>query len=311
MVTDSPAIAANRAAAGWRQRRPGLAQFLDALPFLAPTIIGFFVFILGPVIAALLLSFTKWDLLTPPKWVGLENYTQMFFNLPLFWKTVGNTFYYTVLYIVPGVVLPLLVAVFMNQKARAISIYRSVFFLPVVTSTVAVALVWFWLYNPDFGVINFLLGLVGIKGPLWLADPKTSMLSIVIMSVWKGLGYTMVIYLAGLQGVPQELYEAAAIDGADRWRRHIHITLPLITPTIFFVIVTTVMGSLQVFEQTYMLTSGGPAYSTTTLSWYIYVQAFQWLHMGFGCALAYVLFFIIMVLTVIQFRMQKAWVFYG
>jgi multiple sugar transport system permease protein len=291
-------------------RRRGLKQLLEALPFLLPTIIGFFVFIAGPVVAALVLGFTQWDLLTPPIWVGLGNYKQMA-EMPLFWKTLTNTFQYTILYLAPGVVLPLAVAIFMNQRARAISIYRSVFFLPVVTSTVAVALVWFWLYNPEFGVINYFLRLVGIKGPMWLASPRTAMISIVIMSVWKGLGYTMVIYLAGLQGVPPELYEAAAIDGATRWRRHLHVTLPLMTPTIFFVIVTTVMGSLQVFEQTYILTQGGPAYSTTTLSWYIYVQAFQWLHMGFGCALAYVLFFIIMVLTMIQFWFQKKWVFYG
>ncbi len=292
------------------QRRRGLAQFLEALPFLTPTLIGFFVFIAGPVVAALILGFTQWDLLTPPKWLGLGNYSQMA-QMPLFWKTVGNTFQYTVLYLVPGVTLPLLVAIFMNQKAKAITIYRSVFFLPVVTSTVAVALVWYWLYNPEFGLINYFLRLLGIKGPLWLASPRTAMPSIVIMSVWKGLGYTMVIYLAGLQGMPPELYEAAAIDGATRWRRHLHITLPLMTPTIFFVVVTTIMSSLQVFEQTYILTQGGPAYSTTTLSWYIYVQAFQWMHMGFGCALAYVLFFIIMVLTLIQFRLQRSWVFYG
>jgi len=296
---------------GVSSRRRGLAQWLEALPFLLPTIIGFFVFISGPVIAAFILGFTQWDLLTPPKWVGLGNYSQMFTQMPLFWKTLRNTFQYTALYIAPGVILPLLVAIFMNQRARAISIYRSIFFLPVVTSTVAVALVWFWLYNPEFGVINYFLRQVGVKGPMWLGSPKTAMLSIVIMSVWKGLGYTMVIYLAGLQGIPQELYEAAAIDGADRWRRHRHVTLPLLTPTIFFVVVITVMGSLQVFEQTYILTQGGPAYSTTTLSWYIYVQAFQWMHMGFGCALAYVLFFIIMALTLIQFRLQGRWVFYG
>jgi multiple sugar transport system permease protein len=303
-------LRASKGASASRARRSASKQFLQALPFLAPTIFGFFVFVSGPVVAALAFSFTKWDLLTPPKWVGLGNYQQMA-SMPLFWKTLGNTFYYTVLYLVPGIILPLLAAIFLNQKAKAISIYRSIFFLPVITSTVAVALVWLWLYNPELGIINYLLSLVGIKGPRWLADPRTAMPSIVIMSVWKGLGYTMVIYLAGLQGIPQELYEAAAIDGAGRFRRHIHVTLPLLTPTIFFVLVTTIMGSLQVFEQTYMLTQGGPAYSTTTLSWYIYVQAFQWLHMGFGCALAYVLFFIILVLTLIQFRIQRMWVFYG
>jgi len=157
---------------GWRTRRPGLAQWLEALPFLLPTIIGFFVFIAGPVIAAFILSFTKWDLLTA---------------MPLFWKTLGNTLHYTILYLVPGVTLPLLAAIFMNQKARMISIYRSIFFLPVVTSTVAVALVWAWLYNPEFGLINFFLDKLGVRGPLWLGDPRTAMLSIVIMSVWKSL----------------------------------------------------------------------------------------------------------------------------
>ena len=222
-----------------------------------------------------------------------------------------NTFQYTVLYIAPGVILPLLVAIFMNQKARAISIYRSVFFLPVVTSTVAVALVWFWLYNPEFGVINYLLRLVGIKGPLWLASPKTAMLSIVIMSVWKGLGYTMVIYLAGLQGVPNELYEAAAIDGAGRLApppachpAHPHPDHLLRGRHHRHGVAAGLRADLYPHQ-------GGPAYSTTTLSWYIYVQAFQWLHMGFGCALAYVLFFIIMVITLIQFRLQRSWVFYG
>ncbi|NPV07477.1 MAG: sugar ABC transporter permease [Anaerolineae bacterium] len=310
MATGPAPLGALTRSPGAEGRRRGLSQLLAALPFLLPTMIGFFVFIAGPVLAAFILGFTKWDLFTSPTWVGLGNYGQMA-QMPLFWRTVRNTFQYTILYLAPGVILPLLVAIFMNQRARAISIYRSVFFLPVVTSTVAVALVWFWLYNPEFGAINYFLALVGIKGPMWLASPRTAMISIVIMSVWKGLGYTMVIYLAGLQGVPAELCEAAAIDGATRWRRHLHVTLPLMTPTIFFVVVTTVMGSLQVFEQTYILTQGGPAYSTTTLSWYIYVQAFQWLHMGFGCALAYVLFFIIMVLTLIQFRLQKAWVFYG
>lgn len=310
MAAASASIGAVRRAPGGAHRHSGRRAFLEAFPFLLPTLIGFFVFIAGPVIAALILGFTQWDLLTPPKWIGLGNYTQMS-QMPIFWKTLQNTFQYTVLYLAPGVVLPLLVAIFMNQKARAITIYRSVFFLPVVTSTVAVALVWYWLYNPEFGLINYFLRLLGIKGPLWLASPRTAMNSIVIMSVWKGLGYTMVIYLAGLQGMPPELYEAAALDGAGRWRRHLHVTLPLMTPTIFFVVVTTIMGSLQVFEQTYILTQGGPAYSTTTLSWYIYVQAFQWLHMGFGCALAYVLFGIIMVITLIQFRLQRSWVFYG
>ncbi|MHB0874779.1 MAG: carbohydrate ABC transporter permease [Anaerolineae bacterium] len=310
MGTDTLVVPGRGLMAGVRSSRPGVAQWLEALPFLFPTIIGFFVFIAGPVLAAFLLSFTSWDLLTPPEWIGTLNYSNMLGRTPLFWKVLGNTFYYTLLYTVPGVVLPLLVAILMNQKAIGIGIYRSVFFLPVVTSMVAVSLVWFWLYNPDLGVINYLLGRVGITGPRWLGSKDTAMLSIAIMSVWKGLGYTMVIYLAGLQGVPPELYEAAAIDGAGRWRKHLSVTLPMLSPTVFFVIVITVMGSLQVFEQTYILTEGGPAYSTLTLSYYIYQQSFQYLHMGGGCALAYILFFIILVLTLVQWRLQGSWVFY-
>lgn len=290
-----------------RSRRSGERE---ALPFLLPSIVGFLVFIIGPVIAALLLSFTSWDLLTAPEWIGLGNYSAMFTTTPLFWKTIGNTFYYAALFIVPGVTLPLLVAILMNQKALAISFYRSVFFLPVVTSTVAISLVWAWLYNPELGLINYLLGLVGIKGPLWLVSPKTAMISIVIMNIWQSLGYTMVIYLAALQGVPQELYEAASIDGANRRQRHIAVTLPFVTPAIFFVMVTTVMGAMQIFAQTYMLTQGGPAWSTLTLSYYIYLQAFHYFQMGYGCALAYVQFIIVLVLTLVQWRVQKAWVFY-
>jgi multiple sugar transport system permease protein len=295
----------------WRKRFPGLSQWLEALPYLLPTIIGFFVFVLGPVVASFLLSFTQWDILTPPKWIGLGNYEKMFFDMPLFWKTLRNTFYYTILYVPASVVLPLLVAVVTNQRLRGITFYRSVYFLPVVTSTVAVALVWQWLYNPEFGPINYLLGLAGIKGPGWTTSPQWAMPAIVVMSVWQGLGYNMVIYLAGLQGIPEEFYEAAAIDGATSWRRFAHITVPLISPTTFFVLIISIIGSFQVFEQTYILTQGGPAYSTLTISFYIYQQAFQWFHMGFGAALSYVLFVIILVFTLIQFKVQRRWVFYS
>ncbi|MCE7990023.1 MAG: sugar ABC transporter permease [Caldilinea sp. CFX5] len=295
----------------WKKRFPGLFQWLEALPYLLPTIIGFLVFILGPVIASFFLGFTEWDLLTPPKWIGLGNYRTMLFDTPLFWKTMSNTLYYTILFIPGGVILPLLVAVIMNQPLRGVTVYRSVYFLPVVTSTVAVALVWQWLYNPEFGPINYLLKLVGLKGPAWIASPEWAMPALVVMSVWQVVGYNMVIYLAGLQAIPEEYYEAAALDGASRWRQFFHITVPLISPTIFFVLIISLINALQVFEQTYILTQGGPAYATLSIAFYIYQQAFQFFHMGFGAALAYVLFVLILIVTLIQFRIQKRWVFYG
>jgi multiple sugar transport system permease protein len=235
----------------------------------------------------------------------------MLLDTPLFWTTLRNTLYYTLLFIPGAVILPLLVAVVMNQPLRGITLYRSIYFLPVVTSTVAVALVWQWLYNPEFGPINYLLDLAGIKGPAWIASPTWAMPALVVMSVWQVIGYNMVIYLAGLQGIPEEYYEAAAIDGATRWRQFFYITAPLISPTTFFVLIISIIGSLQVFEQTYILTQGGPAYSTLTIAFYIYQQAFQFFHMGFGAALSYVLFLIILLLTLIQFRVQRRWVFYN
>ena len=295
----------------WRKRYPGLAQWIEVLPYLALTITGFFVFITGPVIASFILGFTEWDLLTPPKWIGLGNYRSILFDTPVFWKTMRNTLYYTLLYIPGAVILPLLVAVVMNQSLRGITLYSAIFFLPVVTTTVAVALVWQWLYNPEFGPINFFLDLVGIKGPAWLASPDWAIPALVVMSVWQVVGYNMVIYLAGLQGIPEEFYEAASIDGATRLRQFFYITVPLISPTTFFVLIISIIGSLQVFEQTYVLTQGGPAYATLTIAYYIYQQAFQFFHMGFAAALSYILFLIILVLTLIQFRVQKRWVFYN
>jgi multiple sugar transport system permease protein len=295
----------------WRKRYAGFAQWLEALPYLLPTLIGFFVFILIPIVASFLLGFTEWDLLTPPRWVGFENYRKMLFDMPLFWQMLRNTLYYTLLFVPASVIIPLLVAVVMNQQLRGVTFYRSIYFLPVVTSTVAVALVWQWLYNPEFGPINYLLDQLGIKGPAWIASPEWAMPALVVMSVWQVTGYNMVIYLAGLQGIPEEYYEAAAIDGATRWRQFFHLTIPLISPTTFFVLVISIINALQVFEQTYILTQGGPAYATLTIAFYIYQQAFQWFHMGFGAALAYVLFLLILLVTLVQFLVQKRWVFYN
>ncbi len=246
----------------------------------------------------------------PPVWIGLKNYTNLL-QLPEFWEVLRNTVYYTVGYVPLAVTLPLFMAILVNQKLKGITFFRTIYFLPVVTSGVAIALVWGWMYNPSFGVINYILEkLFGIEGPRWLADPQWAMPSLIIIGVWQSIGYNMVIYLAGLQGIPQELYEAARIDGAGWWPQFRHITVPLITPTAFFILVLSIIGSFQVWTITYLLTQGGPAGATLTLSYYIYQQGFEWFHMGFAAALAYVLFGIVFGVTMIQFKLQKQWVFY-
>jgi multiple sugar transport system permease protein len=283
---------------------------LNAYLYLLPTILGLLIFSAGAIVASFLISFTNWQLVLPPVWIGLRNYANLL-ELPEFWQVLFNTVYYTVGYVPLAVILPLFMAMLVNQKLRGITFFRTTYFLPVVTSGVAIALVWGWMYNPSFGVINYLLDtLFGIEGPRWLADPKWAMPALIIIGVWHSLGYNMVIYLAGLQGIPQELYEAARIDGGGWWAQFRSITVPLITPTIFFILVLSIIGSFQVWTITYLLTQGGPAGATLTLSYYIYQQGFQWFHMGFAAALAYVLFALVFVVTMIQFRLQKQWVFY-
>jgi multiple sugar transport system permease protein len=292
------------------QRHRSTAQFATALPFIGPTLIGFTFFVLGPVIASLILSFTSWDLLTTPKWVGLQNYQFMFSN-KLFWKVILNTFIYVILYVPAALIIPLLAALLLNRRLKGITIFRSIYFLPAVTSTVAVALAWMWLYNPQYGVINYLLNLIGIEGPRWLASPRWAMPALAIMGVWKIIGYNMVIYLAALQGVPEDYYEAAGIDGANGISKFFNITLPLISPTAFFILIISIINSFQVFEQTYVMTQGGPAYSTMAIAFHIYQQAFSFHKMGYASALAYVLFFLTLVVSLIQLRLQKKWVFYS
>lgn len=293
-----------------RKRYRGLSQWLDVFPYLLPTILGFVVFNIGPIIATFVLGLTKWDLLTPPQWVGLGNYQDMFFSKPLFWRVMRNTIEYTLLYVPLSVILPLLLAVIMNQKLRGIGIFRSAFFLPAVVSTVAIGIVWLWLYHEEFGVFNYALRSVGLDKIPWLNSPRWAMPALVLMSVWKVLGYNMVIYLAGLQNIPQDYHDAAKIDGAVGWQRFVHITLPLVSPSTFFVLMISLINSFQVFEQTYILTQGGPAYSTLTLSFYIYKEGFQFMHMGYAAALATIMFIILMIFTFFHLRLQHRWVHY-
>jgi multiple sugar transport system permease protein len=206
--------------------------------------------------------------------------------------------------------LALLFAVALNQRIRGIVFYRTAYFLPVISSTVAISLIWEWLYEPQYGLLNYVLGFLGIHGIQWLGDPNTAMPSIMIVSIWRDLGFNMVIFLAGLQAVPQELHEAAAIDGAGSFERFRFVTLPMLSPTIFFVIVLSIIGSFKVFDQAYVMTQGGPLNATTTVVYYIFTQAFQWFHMGYAAALGYVLFAIILAFTLLQFKLQRSWVHY-
>jgi len=283
---------------------------ITSYAYITPLLFNLIFLSAGPVLYSFIISFTNWQIVLPPVFVGLRNYSEQLSD-PLFWKVMRNTFYYTVGYVPLSITASLTMAILVNQKLPGISLFRSLYFLPVVSSGVAVALVWGWIYHPTFGVLNwFLEVLFGIDGPRWLSDPKWAMPALIILGVWRSMGSNMIIFIAGLQGVPQEMYEAARIDGSGRFQEIRHITLPLLTPTIFFVLITSVIGSFQVWEATYLLTQGGPANATLTISFYIFQQAFQWFHMGIGAALAYILFFIIAVVTIIQFRSQRHWVYY-
>jgi multiple sugar transport system permease protein len=291
-----------------RQRRRFQEAALAYL-FLAPTLLGLLFFSLGPVIAGFLISFTNWNILLPPQWVGMDNY-QALIDLALPRKVLRNTLYYTGINVPLNMTLALVTALLLNQKLRWVTFYRAVYFLPVVSSTVAAALIWSWLFSPNFGPINYFLENIGIPGPAWLGSTAWAMPAVIIMSVWKGFGINMLIFLAGLQSIPQELEEAAMIDGASRWQRFWQVTWPLLTPTTFFVLVISCIASFQVFEQVFVMTNGGPAYATTVLGLFIYLNAFRYNNMGYAAAAAYVLFAIIMVFTLVQFRLQERWTNY-
>lgn len=277
--------------------------------FVAPLLLGLIIFTYGPVLAAFGLSFTKGDYISAPKWIGLDNYTAIFDD-KLFWQSLRNTLYYVAGVVPAGMILSLLLALAMNQKLRGIVFFRTIFFLPTISSSVAISLMWLWIYNPEFGVFNFLLKQIGIKGPAWLSSSEWAMPAVIIMAVWRGLGYNMLIYLAGLQGIPEVYYEAASIDGAGPWAKFWNITVPLLSPTTFMLLILSVIGAFQVFEYTYVMTQGGPVYATLTLVLYVYNNAFRDFQMGYASALAYLLFFILLGLTIIQFRLQRRWVHY-
>jgi multiple sugar transport system permease protein len=262
------------------------------------------------VVASAGIALTDWDLLSPPEFVGFKNFVRLLTRDDTYFKVLRNTLVFTVSSVSATMVLSLLVALAMNAALRGIVIFRTAYYLPVVTSSVAVAVVWTWFYNPDFGPLNYYLAAVGLKPPPWLGSPDWALPAVIIVAIWKSVGYDMILWLAGLQGIPQHLYEAAAIDGAGRWRRFTAITLPLLTPTTFFVLVISLIQAFQVFDTVQVMTGGGPADASRTMVVYIYDQGFRFLKMGYAAAVAWMLFLFIFLITIVQWRLQKQWVSY-
>lgn len=298
------------------KRRQSTVETIEGYLFISPWLIGFLFFAAGPILFSMLMSFTRWSLLSPPRWIGLENYQQILFDDPLVYKSLWNTAYYVLFSVPLGVGLSLALALLLNQKLKGMHIFRTIYFLPSVTNLVAISILWLWIFNPEFGLLNRALAWIGIDGPLWLQSEVWSKPALILMSLW-GIGGGMIINLAALQSIPQELYEAAELDGARRWRKMIHITLPLISPAIFFNLVMNIIGSFQVFTQAFVMTAssaqgqeGGPNNSTLFFVLYLYKKAFQQFQMGYASALAWILFIIILIFTLVQFSLSKRWVYY-
>lgn len=304
--TDARAAPRQRGGMSALRRQETIAGYL----FLLPNILGFLIFSSIPVIVTLSISLLDWDMIRTPKFVGIDNYVKLLSDDPVFRRVLLNTAYYVAGTVPATVILSLLLALAMNANVRGISFFRAVFFIPVISASVAVAMMWRWIFNTDYGLLNLWFTTVGLPRIPWLSSTAWAMPALIIMAVWKSLGFNMVIFLAGLQGISPPLYEAASIDGANRWHRFRYITVPMLAPTTFFVLIISVIGSFQVFDLAFVLTKGGPGDATNTMVLYIYNQAFQFFHMGYAAAIAWVLFAIIFVITLLQTQLQRRWVHY-
>lgn len=275
---------------------------------ISPWLIGFLLFQLVPLVGAFLLSFHEWPLPKAPYFVGFRHFSSLFTD-PIFRRTLLNTVYYALGTVPPGIALGLSLALLLNRKRHGVAVWRAVFFLPVVISGVATTLLWGWIFNPKYGLVNNLLGLLGISGPGWFYDEAWAMPALILMSLWN-VGINMVVYLAALQNIPRELVEAAKLDGAGGRARFIHVTWPLISPATFYLLIVNLIGAFQVFTPTYILTRGGPNNATLTLPLYIYLNVFSYGKMGYGAALSWAALVLILGLTLVQFRLAHGWVFY-
>jgi len=288
-------------------RRRERATFLA---FIAPSFILFGTFVFWPLFYNSYLSFTKWNMVAPrPTPVGLENYATLIAD-PIVWKVLWNTIYLASGSVFFRLTLGLVLALLLNQRLRARNLYRAIIFSPYFTTGAAVAMVWAWILHKDLGLLRLPLSFFGLASPNWLGDVRWTIPALIIVTVWRGLGYDMVIYLAGLQGIPSDLYEAARVDGAGRWALFRHITLPMLSPITFFLIVTTILSTLQVFDIVDVMTGGGPMNSSKVIVFYIYENAFKWFKVGYAAALSVLLFVIMFVITLIQTRLSARWVHY-
>ncbi len=275
----------------------------------SPWITGFVCFTLGPMIASLVLSFTEWDLLSPPQFVGLANYHRMFVDDPLVLHSLRVTLNYCVGAVPLHLILGFSLAMLLNTGVKGLPVFRTVYYLPAVLSGVAVAMLWRWIFSPEYGLLNGFLAAVGVEGPNWLLDERWVIPAFVIMSLW-GVGGSMVIYLAGLQGIPTALYEAAMMDGANALERTLHITLPMMSPVIFFQLVMGIINAMKVFTSAFIMTNGGPANASLFYMLYLYRQSFQYFKMGYASAMAWLFFIIVVLLTLLVFRSSSTWVYY-
>lgn len=284
-------------------------EYLWGYSFVAAPVLGFLLFAFIPIGYSVFVSFTKYDAFNPPEVIGVDNYTKLLLEDPLFWKSMVNTFYAAV-GIPIGMAVALAIAVALNQKIVGIKFFRTVFFLPTICSVVALTLLWKWIFNADYGLLNYLLNLIGIDGPAWLNDYRWAMPSMIIQGVWAGLGFQMILYLAALQGVPATLYEAAEIDGAGSWKKFRYITIPGISPTTLYILITAIIAALQDFVRFMIMTEGGPEYSTMTVVYYLFLNAFRYMDMGYASAMAWMLGILIMLITLINFWLSRRWVHY-
>ncbi|MFO7634098.1 MAG: sugar ABC transporter permease [Caldilinea sp.] len=289
-----------------RERREAVEGYL----FILPWVIGFIVFTAGPMLASLLLSFTKWGLIDRPVYVGVDNYVRMF-NDPLVWHSLGITARYTLLTVPLQILFALAIALILVRPIPGVYAYRGIFYLPNILGGVVTALLWMWVFNPDYGILNYLLSLIGIKGPLWLSDPDWALPAIVIMSVWN-VGAAVILFIAGLQSIPTHLYEAAELDGAGGWGKFRYVTLPMLSPTVLFILITAMIASFQVFDIAFVASAGdgGPVRSTLVYLLYFYQNGFSYFSMGYASALIWLLMAIILTLTLLVFRSSSLWVFY-
>ena len=294
---------------GGPKAKRNLREIVAGYIFIAPGLIHSAVFIVGMIIISGYLALTQWDLLTPPKFIGLENFQRLIHD-EVFWLTLKNTLIYVILSVPTGIVLSLALALAANTKLRGVTFFRTAYFFPYVATLVSVAIIFRWLYNADYGLLNGFLGIFGIHPVDWLGNCTTALPAVAMLSIWKCLGWNMTLFLAGLQGIPSHLYEAAAIDGAGRWRQFRDITWPLLSPTTFFVAVTSVLGAFSVFDSAYILTGGGPERCTTFYMIYTWRQGFEFFNMGYAAALAWVLFAILIIITLVQFKVLSKRVHY-